>query len=376
MTPRLRKQRKAESVLRVLLVLVLFSKLSQPQTVHGGPLRTNEPVYQNPFDLASGGASLTRSTQEGAVFVNPSLPAFGAGFLRWIFGRTSFHLGADAVDFAANLARSKSAQSQSFNTKTLDKALKTPLHAGTDFSTGFITSNAGAVVFASARADLEGRQFGTQGLPELRTRSYGYGGLALSASKQFKDIISFGGAVKPIYNAEVNESLSLSDLQNPANAKLKMQNSLKRGYGTSVDAAVTLQKRSPLLDVRFAAVANDIGNTKFKGGLDPWKQTLNLGLGVVIHNKTQAVHCAVDVRDTLKAYKEHWTRRTYTGCKGLLTNTVGVGAGFYQGWPTAGFIVNLFVMRLEAGTYTKEIGKQAGTQGRRIYFVAMGFEIP
>jgi hypothetical protein len=55
---------------------------------------------------------------------------------------------------------------------------------------------------------------------------------------------------------------------------------------------------------------------------------------------------------------------------------VGLAAGYYQGWPSYGFVLNLTFIRLEAGSYTREFGAEAGTRGRRVYFVATGFEMP
>ena len=60
----------------------------------------------------------------------------------------------------------------------------------------------------------------------------------------------------------------------------------------------------------------------------------------------------------------------------LLNSRIGLGAGYYQGWPSFGVVLNLTVMRLEAGSYTREFGAEAGTRGRRVYFIATGFEMP
>ena len=83
--------------------------LMPTQIVVADPLRKSSPLYENPFDLSAGGASLTRATQEGMFFSNPSLPALGKGLLRWIYGRTAVHFGADAVDLARSSYQKKKA---------------------------------------------------------------------------------------------------------------------------------------------------------------------------------------------------------------------------------------------------------------------------
>lgn len=338
-------------------------------------LKTSEQVYQNPFDLAGGGASLTRATQEGVLFSNPSLSAFGSGFLRWVYGRTAYHVGAAAADFVIDKARNGGAGSLKVDADLLKKAIKTPIHAGVDVSAGTILANGGAAVFATTRADLEGRQFGSEGLPELRARVTGLAGAVTSGAKEFNDVLAIGVATKYLYNAEFVQAVGLDELQQAKSLPAQLKERVKRGFGLGFDAGATLQARSKLIDMRLAAVVNDIGGTKFRGNVTAWKQTLGLGLGVTLHSRKQALHCSADLRDVQAAYGEHWTRRAYAGCKALFTNYIGLAAGFHQGWPSYGVILNLFILRLEAGSYTREFGRQAGTIGRRVYFAALGLDL-
>ena len=335
------------------------------------PLRTNEPIYQNPFDLAGGGASLTRATQDGVAFSNPSLAAFGFGFLRSVYFRNAVHTNAES----AKIARGVQQGTVKIDPAFLKGALKAPYHLGVDVSTGFITSKFNFGVISSARADFQGRQFGSVGMPELRSRSYAVAGVALAGSWDFGDLLGVGAALKPLYVAEAYEDIGLEKLSAGENASSTLQDSLKKGYGLSSDVAVTFQKRTSVVDVRWATVLSDLGQTTFKGGVRPWKQTLNTGLGFTLHTDDSAVHCAVDYRDALGAYQEHYTKRVYLGCKAISARYLGVAAGLYQGSVTFGGLINLFLFRLEAGTYTREMGKQVGTNTRRLFFIALGSEI-
>jgi hypothetical protein len=338
------------------------------------PLRTNEPLYQNPFDLAGGGASMTRATQDAVIFSNPSLAAFGAGFLRSIYFRNALHTNQETAQIAQKV---RSGQ-VGINADFLEKAIQTPYHLGLDISAGFITSKLNIGFLSSSRVDIQGRKFGTTGMPELRIRSYSLASLPIGGSTVFRDTIAFGFSLKPVYLAEVAENLGLDTILSAGTQSLNetVKSKLKRGYGVSSDGAVTLQKRTQFLDVRLAFVASDIGGTTFVGGPAPWKPTLGTGLGVSLHDRDTVLHCAADLRDLEENYKEHWSKRFYSGCKAVSARQIGIAAGLYQGSLTFGGLVNLFIFRLEAGTYTREMGTAVGSNTRRLFFVAIGSEIP
>lgn len=348
------------------------------QRAHADPLRKSAPLYENPFDLCAGGASLTRATQEGVFFSNPSLPALGAGFLRWIYGRTAIHFGADAVDLARELYNKKKSGTLKVDSTLVEKLLKTPVHVGNDTTLGFITAYGGIGAFQNLRTDVEGRQFGSQGLPEVRTRADAAAGIATFAAMPVGDTLSLGVSVKPAYAAEAIENISLSDFSGSGSKQMlaEIKQNTRYGFGVSVGLGSTFQWRSPNFDVRWATTVDDLGQTKFSSGVSPWKQTVNSGIGFIPHTRGSAMHCAADLRDVRRAYDEHWTRRFRAGCKMLFASRLGLGAGWYQGWPSYGIVANLTALRLEAGSYTREFGSEAGTRGRRVYFLATGFEIP
>jgi len=343
------------------------------------PLRKSSPLYENPFDLSAGGASLTRSTQEGVLFSNPSLPALGSGLLRWIYGRTSVHFGADAIDLTRESYKKQKAGELKVDSQLIESVLKTPIHIGNDLNLGFITAFAGLGLFQCSRADIQGRQFGSVGLPEIRTRAEAAAGVAAFAAMPIGDTLSVGATVKPLYAVESYENISLSDFSGSGAQQLlsDLKANTQFGLGISTGIGATAQFRTSNFDIRLATTVDDVGQTKFNNsGISPWKQILNIGVGLIPHTRSSAIHCAFDLRDVQAVYGEHWTRRSRAGCKILLNSRVGIGAGFYQGWPSYGLVLNLVLLRLEAGSYTREFGSEVGTIGRRVYFVATGFEMP
>jgi hypothetical protein len=338
------------------------------------PLRTHQPIYQNPFDLASGGASLTRATQEGSFFVNPSLPAFGHGLHRWVFARTQLHMG-DAPARAAYDAYAKQGASKPVTEDLVQRALSSPVHLGHDTAFGYINRYISTAAFSNVRADLAVRKFGDAGIPQVRVRAYGVGGGGLGASFALGQFVAIGASSKYLEVAQAADNISIADVQDSKALASSLSGILKRGSGISNDGSVTFQLRSRRVDLRIAATVTDIGNTQLGSKLEPYRQAYNGGIGLTFHGRDHAAHCGADLRDVLAAYGEHWTFRSYAGCKVLFYEIVGIGGGLSQGYPTAGLILDLPMSRLEVGYYTREVGSQIGIEGRSIYIFALGFEL-
>lgn len=338
-------------------------------------LKKSTPIYQNPFDLASGGASLTRATQEGVMFSNPSLPAFGEGYFRWIFYRSTLSVGDGTISAARDVSQSASGNMSTLVTNVVEDAFKKPIFVGLDNAAGVITSNFGIAGFASGKLDINGQQFGNVGVPLVQVKSNSFVGVASTFSTTLSDYLAIGIGPKYIYNSEVNTSLSISEVTDSSAAISKLTNSLKKGNGIATDIGFTLQNRTKHFDLRLAGVVADVGNTSFTGGVPPWLQTYNIGAGFAVHDFTNAMHCALDYRDVTDVYGEDIPKKIYMGCKVLITKYMGFGFGYLQGWPSYGIVLNLFLFRIEAGVYTKDVATQSGLVGQKIYFASLGFEI-
>jgi hypothetical protein len=216
-------------------------------------------------------------------------------------------------------------------------------------------------------------------LPEIKTRAEAAAGVVASTSMPVGENLALGISLKPAYALETFETIALSDFSGGGSKQMlaDLKKNTQYGFGLSASAGMTAQFRSQNFDLRLASTIDDVGQTKFNNAqVSPWKQTVNIGLGLVPHTAKNALHCAYDLRDIKSVYGEHWTRRSRAGCKALFNSRIGLAGGYYQGWPSYGLVLNLTVMRLEAGSYTREFGKEAGTRGRRVYFLATGFEIP
>lgn len=363
--------------LGMLFIFCLFGAVNATAQSNTS-LKNSEPIYQNPFDLASGGASLTRATQEGVMFANPSLPAFGEGILRWIFLRSTISVGEETINTGTEVAKNVTSggSTTSLIENVADDLFKSPNYFGISNAAGIITAKFGIAGFAANKLVTNGKPFGNVGVPQLVVQDNGFAGVAATFSTSLGDTIALGIGPKYIYNAEVNTTLAVSDVMSPSNATEKLKAALATGSGFATDLGVTLQHRTKYFDLRFAGVVSDVGNTTFSGGrLSPWQQAYHVGLGFALHDFTNALHCAIDYRDVTDVYQEDFPRKIYMGCKALITKIIGFGFGYLQGWPSYGVVLNLYLFRLEGGVYTRDVARQSGLIGQKIYFLSLGFEL-
>lgn len=332
----------------------------------------SSPAYQNPFDLASGGASLTRATQDGIPFSNPSLLALGPGFLRWIWLRAGPHAGFSPLSTGRDVMREKTVTPEQ-----LQELKSGYLHLGFDANAGFLSRNGGITFFSTNRGDIEGVETSpAEGNNALEMTAYSYTGSVITGAFSLNDSFAVGVSMKSVYAGEFEKRFSPLEIQDTTALREDIQESLVKGTGIGSDIGFTYQNRTKNKDLRIALVSTNAIETKFSGGVPTWKRAFHLGIGGTFHTRDNGIHCSLDVRDVGDVYGEDFNDRLYTGCKFLFENRVGLGMGLAKLKGTAGIILNLTLIRLEAGSYVRDIQSEFGTKLRRVYFVAIGLEIP
>lgn len=337
--------------------------------------KTNQTVYEETFDLAAGGASLTRATQEGMIFANPAQLAFGGGFHRWAGFKTSIIAGQDSVELAQDVRNGGSSDSEAM----LKSAYDHPLHVGMTSALSWITRNFAVGAFARAEPDISAKKYGESGLPEVRFQAEAYGGGVASFAVQTLRWLSLGVTAKYLYVGEPDVAIGIAEQQRiqalSSPEGLKTEASYGKGIGGDVGALLFFQ--GDTTDLRIAGKVEDFGGTTFDGSQAPFKQTVSAGLGLTFHNSTDAIHLSADYRDILGAYGESMYKRLYAGAKLMLRTYVGLAAGLYQGYPTYGVVVDLIFVRLAATAYGREYGAHPdlGVERRNLYVLsfAMGF---
>jgi hypothetical protein len=342
--------------------------------------RGSAPVYEDPFDVAAGGASLTRASQAGMIFSNPALIPYGTGFHRWLGNETSLIIGKDSADFAKSLTSGSGADDGgSGNSQFINTVLTTPIHAGVLNNFSYINRFVGFSVFNRGEFDVSVKRYGATGLPVLRFRSESYQGIGFSsASLLLGQMLSFGATAKFIYAGEPDLEIELTDQQ--AIADLQSASGLRSlvamNTGSGYDAGLVFFKQGANSDYRLALKIDDIGGSKMSGdaSLKELKQMSHVGLSYTWHNSVDSLHLSADLRDTQAASGDGLFKRVRFGAKLLLRHHIGISAGYYDGWPSYGVEVDAWLVRLTAAYYKREMGAKPGLDSRAVYLAgfAMG----
>jgi hypothetical protein len=99
------------------------------------------------------------------------------------------------------------------------------------------------------------------------------------------------------------------------------------------------------------------------------KQTLNLGYALSLGTKFSRLKLLADYRDVSGAAERNALKRVHLGTEINFANFIGVTGGINQGYPTAGFYINTYVVRVDLGITTTEAGERVGSYPDQRYFV-------
>ena len=397
----------------ILVLLACFTLFSTPALAK----KTNQTVYQDPFDLGAGGASLTRASKDGRVHANPALLPYGGKFHYWGGSSISVLTNKESVDTARSLFNQASGSGESTEeggegasggsdqaAELMDKALTAPVRIGWGVSLAWVTRLFALSVFSRLEMDLRAKEFGQTGFPEAHFQSESYHGVLLGTGVRtpFR-WLSFGVAGKYVYGSEPDLRVQLTDtdsISQMSDPKL-LQDLSAHKVGTGADLGMLMFFQGSAVDFSIAGKVEDIGNTKFvaissKAGaqatedeeaaeaadgtgvepsknntLEEFKQVVSVGTGLTFHTGADALHLALDYRDITNAYGEKPFKKVYAGAKLLLRTYVGLSAGYYQGYPTYGAEIDLILVRLAGTYYTRELGDSPGVDPRRIYMITV-----
>ena len=330
-------------------------------------------IYEDPFDLGSGGSSLTRAAQAGMLIANPALIPYGDGFHRWAGIEPTVVVGKDSTDFAQSMRSNGGASDPATMVDTLTK---TPLHVGLRNAVSYINKSFGIGAYNHFEADLRARKFGELGLPDVNFRAESYQAVAASGATMLGTrALSLGVTAKYLYAAEPDIDVQVTDQESIK--KLSSANGMKsivtHNTGTGLDAGLLYFQQGYNLDFKMALKVDDVGDTKLQGDgtLKKLPQMYSAGVGTTLHNGIDALHLSADYRDIQGAYKEKMFKRVRAGAKIVFHRYIGLGAGIYDGWPAYAAELDLVILRLTAAKWTKEMGDSPGVDPRPVYAIGL-----
>jgi hypothetical protein len=334
--------------------------------------KTNEPIYQEPFDLAAGGASLTRASREGIMYANPALLPLGDAWVRWV-GLQAGVMADKTLMKEISSGGGASVSPEEISSNLLDRSF----HLGQSAALSFLNSNVGLSVFDRVEVDYEGQKYGDGGLPAVSIQVEGYAGGLVSIASRPLPWLSLGVTGKYLYVAEPEILVPLADqsqLETLTQDPAALQETLDYGKGMGADVGALLFFQGFTTDFSIALKVDDVGGTKLSGR-DPFRQVASVGLGMAVHGTTEVLHLALDYRDVLSQYPDRDFKKIYAGARLLVRQMLGLAVGYYQGIPTFGLRIDLPLLNVGLTAYGREMGDYPGERQRNLYYgyVGMGF---
>ena len=360
------------SAARLVAMIALGLVLSSPRLL---AKNSNELIYTEPFDLAAGGTTLTRASQEGIVFANPALLPLGGAWLRWVGFQAGFLLDRD---LAARAKKGIGAAAGTENDNFIDQLFSHSLHFGQTATLSFLNKNFAVSVFDRVELDVAGSRFGDAGLPSVNFGVEAYGGaLASYASRPWR-WLSLGVTGKRLFVSEPEIIIPIADqekIKQLTKNTASLRDEAKFNQGNGVDLGALLLWQGSALDLSLGLKLEDLGSTHFAGEQKAFPQTYNAGLGLALHGSKEVLHLSLDYRDIGNAYHEKTFKKTYLGARLMLRNFFGVAVGLYQGIPTFGFRIDLLLFKLGLTAYGRELGSYPGERQRNMLMIytSLGF---
>jgi len=335
---------------------------------------SNELLYTEPFDLAAGGTTLTRASQEGIVFANPALLPLGGAWVRWLGFQAGFILDRDLAQSAQSGSIGGAAGTE--DSDFVDQLFSKSLHFGQTATLSFLNQNFAISVFDRVELDVAGERFGDSGLPSVNFGVEAYGGMLTSYAWRPVRWFSLGVTAKYLYASEPEIKVPLTDqakIRELTSNTAELTNEIALNKGTGADLGMLFLWQGHHLDLSMALKVDDVGGTRFTGEQASFPQTYNAGFGLALHGTKEVLHLSLDYRDIGNAYDEKTFKKVYLGARFMLRNIFGVACGLYQGIPTAGLRLDLLLFKLGVTAYGRELGTFPGDRQRNMVMVYTSF---
>ena len=333
-------------------------------------------MYRSPSLLGRGEAGIADVDYEDAVFYNPAGLAQGQGIYKRFYGLNPMISGSMA-------ARDVFRQATIENKDTVDifkKAVGRNIHLGLQNWSGLILRRAAVGVLSSqylnimvAKSRRAGGLESAQG--ELTTSQ----GLTFSIADEYYQgqlLVGLTSKYIPVH-AQANYDLSVIDATDIT--EFQSGNTASAGSFFATDLGIMWLTKSKT-KTKFGMTINNVGGTKVTPQientvLDDFKQSINIGVSMIPSVRSNALKFFADYRDLTGVIYEQTYQRINLGGEISLRGWAGILMGLHQGYPTFGAYVDTRFLRIDAGSYTEDLGTFPGHRpDQRFYFrMSAGF---
>jgi len=330
-------------------------------------------LYKSAYFLGRGDTGIALADDEDAIFYNPAGIAQGKG----IYKRTV--LASPMVEFSENsrdLGRRLSRDNADAVQTVLDQIGK-PNHVGLNNFTGLVLRRAALGAFVSGDVDLLAYKSAENGGLEVveAEAEQNAGGVFTLAEGFFDNSLMLGVTAKYLMRGRGRITASAAEAETVKDTLKDTADFVGLGQGGGADIGLMYQgggRTNP----SFGLTVSDVGDTKVTPEAETTldldvKQTINAGVAIEPGTKFSKLRLLADYRDIQGAVITNPRKRVHVGAELSVLDAVGITGGLHQGYATGGFYISLYVLRLDAGFYTEEVGERVGTRPDTRYFVRL-----
>ncbi|RZA22712.1 MAG: hypothetical protein EOP10_14675 [Proteobacteria bacterium] len=332
-------------------------------------------LYRSPYYLGRGDTGVATADNHEAIFYNPAGLALGKGIYKeTVLISPSVQVSTQTKDVARQVMVEKNNDAETFK----NYAGKN-IHFGLNNFTGVVFRRfaLGGLVSSDLNVML-GKDADQNGLETIHADAAVNQVATLAAAESFFDeSFLIGTTLKYIKRNEAMLEISAADASNIAD-KLDSDDVKQSREGYGVDLGMMLRPKSWPLSLGLHI--ENLGTTKLgseEDGVSDKRlpQIVTAGFAVEKTTKTSSLSFQADFRDVLGAVEKNAFKRMHMGAEVRFLKFIGLTGGLNQGYPTMGFFANFYVVRMDIGIMTQEIGSSAGLRPdqRMMFRLMAGF---
>ncbi|MBI3608504.1 MAG: hypothetical protein HY207_11110 [Nitrospirae bacterium] len=325
-------------------------------------------LYRGVRPLGMGGAFITLSNDENALFYNPA----GLNDVKGFGGVGILNPEGAASKESLKLYHDIKGVEGTNTTQVIDllqKHVGEHVHAGAALFPHVYLHNFAIGVLGQGTMDIEVRN---PAFPEAVTDvKADAGGVVGGAIGLWDQTVQLGATGKYVQREGIKRTFQPTDIVvnfDPFANRVK-------AHDFAFDAGIKLNA-PVLLKPSVAVVLQNITDLDF-GALGVIPQQLNVGAGIHPNFWILDNSLVVEVDDVTKqaGTDKDFYKRVHMGAEVKLPKILALRAGVNQGYYTAGATIDLWILKLAAATYAEEVGAFAGQRADRRYVaqLSLGF---
>ena len=327
--------------------------------------------FRSAHALGAGDTGVASVEGSDAIFYNPAGMAQSKTLVSEVLLASPQFTVSDT---SASLYKDIKAKKET--TDLVQKYNNKPIHAGIQNFSGVVFKRAAFGLLQQTEFNASAGNDPKRGL-RARASAVGLGGAYFALARPFLgDSLFLGTTVKVVHKGQADFDLGPLDAEKlkGSGAKSLLKDSVRRGTGAGADFGMMWRATDAQIKPALGVVVRNVGMNYNLGASVgkplPTKEPTVVDVGITCEpgTKRSSARLSIDLRDASNTQKVTVFKRLHAGAELSFQSILGVMGGLNQGYPTYGAYLALKVVRIEAGSYSEELGVNPGDQRGRRFF--------